>query len=72
MASTVQARSALGNTIKYHPDDGEATEAARRALTEAKLERHIREAVAAAPPLTEAVRAKLALLLHPGTGGRNA
>lgn len=37
---------------------------ARRALTEAKLARHIAEAVAAAPPLTPEQRARLSALLR--------
>lgn len=41
MASTTQARSALGNTIKYHPDDHEAIAAARDQLDEAKAERAV-------------------------------
>ena len=40
----------------------------RRAVTEAKLERAVREAVAAAPPLTAEQRQRLAALL---TGGRS-
>lgn len=38
----------------------------RRNLTEAKLERAINEAVAAAPPLTDEQRARLAQLLSGG------
>lgn len=38
----------------------------RRNLTEAKLERAINEAVAAAPPLTDEQRARLASLLSGG------
>lgn len=49
----------------------DATEA-RRALAEAKLSRHISEAVAAAPPLTPEQRAHLAVLLTAGTTPKDA
>lgn len=60
----IAARSALGNaTIAGDP---ERIAAARRDLTAAKVERAVREAVAAAPPLTEEQKAKIAALLTSG------
>jgi hypothetical protein len=48
MASITEARSALGNTIKYHPDDHEAIEAARGRLEAAKIARALDDPVALA------------------------
>jgi hypothetical protein len=59
-----RASSSLAATVRWHPD-ADTTEA-RRNLEAAKLEQHIRDAVAKSPPLTEAQRAELALIL---TGG---
>ena len=42
--------------------------ALRSELTAATLEEHIKRAVDAAPPLTDAQRERLALLLAPGAG----
>lgn len=42
---------------------------ARRNLRALKLEEYIKEQVAAAPPLTEAQRDRLAVLLRPAKGG---
>jgi hypothetical protein len=41
MASIPLARSALGNTIKYHPDDAEAIAAARARLRLAVAENYM-------------------------------
>ena len=46
----------------------EAAAEARRQLNALQLERHIRRVVDAAPPLTDAQRERLALLLNPGAG----
>ena len=46
--------------------DPERIEAARRELRAAKLEDHIRKEVDGWPPLTEAQRGQLGLLLRPG------
>lgn len=59
------ATSRLAIATRWGKDEDTLT-AARRDLTEAKLERAIREAVASAPPLTPAQRDRLATLL---TGG---
>lgn len=50
------------------PDRGTPAKVAeaRRVLTAAKLERHIREVIAGAPPLTAEVRDRLAALLATG------
>jgi hypothetical protein len=47
----------------------ERIEEAQRELAETKLTRQIRRVVDGWPPLTPAQRERLALLLHPGTGG---
>lgn len=44
-------------------------ERARRDLAAAKLEEYIQRVVDAAPPLTDAQRERLALLLNPGGHG---
>jgi hypothetical protein len=66
LAATRVARASRPGCRGSDPED---LAAARRALTEAKLERAIREAVAAAPPLTQEQRDKLALILVRGSGG---
>jgi len=69
MGSVAHERAKVANAIRYdHPPD--AVAAARSRLAEAKLERHIREVVDAAPPLTDEQRTRLSLLLAPG--GSNA
>jgi dsDNA-specific endonuclease/ATPase MutS2 len=73
MASITHERSALGNTVKYHPDDVEAIAAARADLRYAVAEKRIREIVDAAPPLTAEQAAKLrALLPVPSAGDDHA
>ena len=49
--------------------DPKQREAARADLTEAKLERHIRAALAAAPPLSADQRDRLASILRPSHSG---
>lgn len=66
----LQARALKGVAARRR--DAEGVAAASRALTEAKLERHIREAVAAAPPLTDEQRERLAALLRAPKGGARA
>ena len=60
----VLARNRLGGAVTAK--DAEKIDYYRRALTYAKAERAIREAVAAAPPLSHAQKRDLAALL---TGG---
>ena len=59
------ARNRLGGHARANPA---AVDSARRDLTAAVLEQHIRRAVDAAPPLTAEQRERLALLLHPAAG----
>jgi hypothetical protein len=71
MTSEAQrARSALGGASRA--GDPEQIAEARRQLTEATLAAAIRRAVDSAPPLSEAQRARLALLLHPGASDDGA
>lgn len=60
------ARGRLAVASRCDRDDPVTLAAARRELTAAKLERHVREAVAAAPPLTPEQRDRIASIL---TGG---
>lgn len=62
-----RARSAVGVAAWRGDAEGERT--ARERLAEAKLSRAIREAIAAAPPLTADARDRLALILLNGDGG---
>lgn len=60
----ISARNRLaGLHVGKNKPDPETVADARRRLTEAKAERAIREAVAAAPPLTDEQRHRLAALL---------
>ncbi|MBM0233371.1 hypothetical protein JNW91_16815 [Micromonospora sp. STR1_7] len=67
-------RAVKANAVRY--GDQAAAERADRELRAAKLERAIRTAVDAAPPLTDEQRARLAGLLAPpqasGGGGQVA
>ena len=61
------ARSKLANLYSHgRSPDAKTANAARRALTAAKLERAVRQALAAAPPLTAAQRETIARLLRVG------
>lgn len=67
MSSVTAARSALARAHAHNPNPDPALIAGlKRNLTEAKLERAIREAVAAAPPLSAAQKARLAAILSGG------
>ncbi len=72
MARTTRERSRLGNTVRWHPDDHEAIEAARAGLKGAKLLQQIREAVSTWPPLSAEDKAELAALLLTPDGGADA
>jgi len=48
MAGITDARSALANTVKYHPDDHDAIAAARRELDDAHAERALDDPAALA------------------------
>lgn len=58
-----QARSQLG--VATRAGDKRAAEQARQNLAAAKLERHIAEAVASAPPLTAEQLTRISGLLRP-------
>lgn len=60
-----RARSALANAHRRDGDPARITEA-RRALTAAKLERAIHDALAATPPITTECRTALSELLVSG------
>ena len=64
--AVITARNKLAALCRYHSDNTEAIEEARRVLTEAKLAVHVKEALAAAPPLTDAQLARVARLLLGG------
>lgn len=61
-------RARLAALIRDHPEDHDAIAVARRDLRAARAEAYVRELVDTFPPLTEAQRAKLALILHGGKG----
>ncbi len=65
MASTTKARSALGNTIKYHPDDHEAIAAARAELATEHMAGWISRQLAKAPPLSEQQLSRIRAALPP-------
>ena len=60
------ARNKLAVTCRYHADNVEAIEEARRVLTEAKLAAHVKEALAAAPPMSDRQLERIARLLLGG------
>lgn len=60
----IVARNKLSGMYSHgRTPEPEALAAAQRDLTEAKLERYVREALAAVPPLTDEQRARIASLL---------
>lgn len=63
-AAQVQ-RNKVAILTRHHPDSPELVDA-RRDLAAAKLEDYIQRTVAAAPPLTPAMRDKLYMLLRGG------
>lgn len=58
------ARAAVAGRTRHHPEDRESIAEARSALAAAKIERYIQRVVAEAPPLSEAQRDQLAVLLR--------
>jgi len=64
--SVASSKARLAGLVAHRDPADPAITEARRDLEAAKLEEHIREAVAKCPPLTEAQRAELALILSPG------
>lgn len=69
MAHSIAQKARDNLAVAARRKDKAGIEAARRDLTAANLEQHIRRVADAAPPLTPAQRERLALLLHPGTDG---
>lgn len=66
---SIKARGDLGNVYRRHADSPERIAAARRALAAAKLADYIESIVAEAPPLSEAQKDELAVLLRTGKSG---
>lgn len=62
-SEAAQARSKLALAVRNHAPESTIVEA-RRDLAAAKLEQYIVDTVAAAPPLNEAQRDRLAALLR--------
>jgi hypothetical protein len=68
--SVATSKARLAGLIAHREPDDPAIAAARHALAVANLEASVERAVAAAPPLTDGQRVKLAaILLSPGTPG---
>lgn len=66
-AKALSARGRLGDTSRRHGPDSQNVQDARRDLAAAKIEDYIEKVVDAAPPLTDAQRDRLALLLRGGS-----
>lgn len=66
MSTTTEARARVAALARHRPDDLPALNAARTTLKFSRAEQYVRELVEGAPPLTEAQRDRLALLLRPG------
>jgi hypothetical protein len=62
--SALSARGKLGATARRFPNDPDRLAEARRDLAAAKLQDYIERTLADAPPLSDAQRERLALLLH--------
>ena len=62
MSRALKARNNLGVAHRHHPDQ---IEQRRRELAEAKITDYVEKVLAAAPPLTDDQRARLAALLAP-------
>ena len=63
--AVTKARGYLGGVIKNHPDRPDLHEHGRRNLAAANLEAYIKKVVDQCPPLTDAQRSRLAVLLQP-------
>ena len=57
-------RARVAALTRSRPADDPELVAARRDLVAARLEEHIRKVVAAAPPLTDEQKQRIAALLH--------
>ena len=60
-----KARSILANAIKEHGQNSPEAVEARRNFNALRTEEYLRKVLSAAPPLSDAQRAKLAELLRP-------
>jgi hypothetical protein len=65
-------RAKVGALARHRSHDDPDLAAARRALRESLLSDHIRQVVAAAPPLSESQRTRLAALLRGDGAGHVA
>ncbi len=70
--NALAARGRLGSVVRRHADDPALIDSARRGLAAAKIEDYIERTVAAAPPLTDDQRDRLALLLRDSGGPGHA
>ena len=66
----MSARQRHNQMCRHHGPDAPVTKDAARDLRAAKLERAIREAVEAAPPLSDEQRSRLSAILR-GSGARD-
>jgi len=70
--SALSARGKLGATARRFPNDPDRLAEARRDLAAAKLQDYIERTLADAPPLSDAQRERLAVLLRgPAVGQRS-
>ena len=67
-ARSLTARAQLGSVARRHRDDPQRIAEARRELAVAKIADFIESVVDSAPPLSEAQRDRLAVLLRPTDG----
>ena len=63
------SRARLAGLSRHHPDNPEILARARRDLVAANAEQYIRRLVQSAPPLTQAQRDRLVVLLNPTSSG---
>lgn len=68
-SNVAAAAARLAGLHRWHEPSPEADASARRDLAAAKLEKAIREALDAAPPLTSGQRDRLSVLLSGGNHG---
>lgn len=66
MPTTMQARARVAALTRHRPDDQASIAEAKRALLAASAEDYIKRLVDSAPKLTDAQRARLAVLLLNG------
>jgi hypothetical protein len=66
--SVASSKASLAGLIAHRPPDDPAIQAARAKLAEANARAKVRAAVAAWPPLSDAVKAELAVIILSGGG----